>query len=186
MKWLGRLLRGFRAGEAHLAWNDTAADAPASMSLASPSFEHGGAIPQRHAGPGVGDNISPELAWSGVPAAAMELLLFVEDPDAPLPRPFVHAVVAGIDPTTSSFAEGRLSVADEPAGGLVFGKGTFGKRMYSGPRPVPGHGPHRYVFQIFALDRRLELKEAPSRSDVLRAIRGAVIARGRLDGIYER
>src|SRR4051812_41288959 len=85
---LGRLLRGIHAGEKHLAWNDPAVrGAPASIVLTSPSFEAGSCIPKRHAGKGVGENVSPPLSWSGVPPHAAELLVIVEDPDAPLPRP---------------------------------------------------------------------------------------------------
>jgi hypothetical protein len=58
--------------------------------LSSPSFAGGCPIPRRHAGKGVGDDISPALAWSGVPGETAEILLLIDDPDAPLPRPFVH------------------------------------------------------------------------------------------------
>jgi phosphatidylethanolamine-binding protein (PEBP) family uncharacterized protein len=55
-----------------------------------------------------------------------------------------------------------------------------------GPRPVRGHGPHRYVFQLFALSRPIAVGERPDRAEVLAAMRGAVIARGKLTGTYER
>ncbi|HWL89168.1 MAG TPA: YbhB/YbcL family Raf kinase inhibitor-like protein [Polyangiaceae bacterium] len=185
----GRMLRRVRAGEKHLTWNDpSASDAPASIALVSPTFEPGGFIPLRHAGKGVGENVSPALSWSGVPRETEELVLIVEDPDAPLPRPFVHAVVTGILPAMTALAEGRLSgaLAAAPADDLALGKNTFGKTSYGGPRPVPGHGPHTYVFQLFALDRRLSFAAVPSRRDVVRQMRGSVVARGRLDGLYER
>jgi hypothetical protein len=57
---------------------------------------------------------------------------------------------------------------------------------YAGPRPVKGHGPHIYAFQLFAVDRPLALGPSFGRRDVLEAMRGIVTARGRLDGTYER
>jgi Raf kinase inhibitor-like YbhB/YbcL family protein len=185
-RWLGHVLRGIRAGEKYLAWNEvaTAPGAPATIDIASPAFATGAVIPPRFGGKGVGDNVSPALSWSGVPSEARELVLIVEDPDAPLPRPFVHAVVFAIPPGTPSIGEGGLSA--NPEAGIVLGKNTFGKTEYGGPRPIPGHGPHAYVFQIFALDRHLSFASLPSRRDIVRQMRGAVIGRGRLDGIFER
>jgi phosphatidylethanolamine-binding protein (PEBP) family uncharacterized protein len=80
-------------------WHRPAADsAPDVITLTSKAFTDGAPIPQRNAGKGVGDDISPQLQWSGVPASTVELVLIVEDPDVPLPRPIVHCLVTGIDP----------------------------------------------------------------------------------------
>jgi Raf kinase inhibitor-like YbhB/YbcL family protein len=185
---LGRLLRGVRAGESHLVWND-AVSAIADMAittlmLMSPAFEAGGAIPPRHAGKGVGDNISPALTWSGVPTGAKELVVVVEDPDAPLPRPFVHAIAFAISPSLTTLPEGALSLPAPTT--LSLGKNSWGGTRYAGPRPIPGHGPHAYVFQIFATSRPLSLAAGSSRRQLVAAMRGTVIARGRLNGFYER
>ena len=192
---VGRLLKNVHAGEKHLAWNDVmepGGSAPSILSVTSTSFEPETTVPMRHAGEGVGSNVSPPLAWSGVAAGAVEIVLIVEDTGAPTPRPIVHCLVYGIDPKTTSIGEGRLSTgatrgADTTSGGeLFFGKNTMGKTEYSGPRPIPSHGVHTYVFQVFALSRRLSFANTPSRSDLVAAMKGAVIARGRLDGTYER
>lgn len=182
---VGRLLRGVRAGERHLSWNHPAMrGVPETLVLQSASFAAGGSLPQRCAGQGVGDNVSPALAWSGVPAGTQELLLTFEDEGAPLPRPVVHLVVLGIDPSHPGFGEGAL------ANGLVaparFGIGSFGRLGYAGPRPVPGHGPHRYVFQLFALGRKLDFDRPPKRAAILERATGSVLARGRLVGLFER
>jgi Raf kinase inhibitor-like YbhB/YbcL family protein len=190
MRALGRLLRGFRAGEAHLAWNDVVlpARAPVPLALRSAAFADGAPIPQRHAGSGVGDDVSPPLEWTGLPATTRELAIVVEDPSAPIPRPFVHAVVYGIAPSVRAIAEGALSppAAAGPHEGFAVGKNSLGRRVYMGPRPVPGHGSHDYVFQIFALDRPLGFAKPPSRGELVRAMAGAVVGRGRLVGTYER
>lgn len=182
---IGRALRGIRAGDRHLAWNMPAlADAPDTIAISSSAFAAGAPIPARHAGIGAGDNISPPLAWSGVPRQAAELVLFIEDPDAPLPRPVVHVLATGIAPLWQGLPEGALSLPGDP--GLRLGRGSFGRRGYAGPRPVRGHGPHRYIFQIVAIDRPLVLDAAPDRVAVLAMIAGHVLARGRLVGTYER
>lgn len=185
---IGRLLRPVRAGEKHLACNDPAAhDAPEAITLSSPGFASGGAMPQRYAGQGVGDNVSPPLDWSDVPAAAQELVLIVEDESVPLPRPLVHVLVRGIAPDATGLSEGALSdrgLLTQAA--LVLGTNSLRRPAYAGPRPIPGHGPHTYVFQLFALDRPLALGPPFGRAQLLAAMGGHVIARGRLDGTYQR
>ncbi len=91
---LGTLLRGARADEKYLAFNDPRfAAAPATISLTSSAFVTGSPMPKRYAGPGIGDNISPPLGWTDLPAATRELVLIMQDPDAPLPRPVTHVAV---------------------------------------------------------------------------------------------
>lgn len=183
MRFIGRLLRTVHAGDAHLAWQHPQLQSEASLSLTSSAFADGAAMsaPQAAAATG-GENRSPPLAWSGVPATALQLALIVEDPDAPLPRPVVHAVIAGIDPQLDGLAEDALRAPST----LKLGKAFLGRIGYSGPAPVPGHGPHRYLFQLFALDRRLSLPAAPTRAQLVAAMAGHVVARGRLVGCYER
>ena len=186
MSFLGRMLRGVRAGERGLLWNSEAGrDAPASIELVSDAFESGAPIPRRYAGDGVGENLSPPLAWRNIPRGTAELALVIEDPDAPLPRPFVHAVVTAIPPEVTQISEGVLVEGLKHPG--VFGKGTGGGRGYRGPRPVRDHGPHTYVFQLFALAAPLPGDRASlSRAQLAKAMAGIVLTRGRLDGTYER
>ena len=182
---LGTLLRGVRADEKYLAFNDPRfAVVPASLSLTSSVFTKGAPIPQRYAGVGVGHNISPPLGWGDLPATTRELALIVQDPDAPLPRPVTHVAVTGIPIGWTGLAEGALTPDAEPP--LAFARGTFGRIGYSGPRPVLGHGRHRYVFQIFALSRKLALPPQPKLDLVLAQIAETILARGALIGTYER
>jgi Raf kinase inhibitor-like YbhB/YbcL family protein len=182
---LGRLLRSFRAGPRHLARNHPALRAiPDSIRLQSASFASGGAMPRRCAGSGVGDNISPSLAWSGVPSATEELVLIMEDPDAPLRKPVVHMIALGIAPTRTWFPEGALSQAAN--GDVRFGIGSFNRQGYQGPRPVPGHGPHHYLLQMLALRKPLLFKEPPKLEAVLAAVDGSVLACGQIVGLFER
>jgi Raf kinase inhibitor-like YbhB/YbcL family protein len=180
----GRLLRGVRAGEQHLAWSHPCARAaPATLIVTSEQLVAGGPIALRHAGHGVGDNKSPSLCWSAPPTGTREIVLVIEDRDAPLPRPFVHLIAYGIDPDARSLPESALAASSQT---VRFGRNTFGGFGYDGPRALGGHGPHRYVFEMFAIANRLSFPKPPSRSMLLAAMEGAVLARGRLDGILER
>ncbi|HEX2284234.1 MAG TPA: YbhB/YbcL family Raf kinase inhibitor-like protein [Mycobacterium sp.] len=179
MQLIGKLLKRFRAGERRspLAGPDYAgAD---TIDVTSPAFADAGAIPQKHAGKGVGDNVSPPLRWSGVPAPTKQLALVIDDIDVPGPKPLMHTI-ALIEADSRGLAEGELK------------PGTPGVRMikafsdsYFGPAPIPGHGPHHYRFQLFALDERVP-DEVTDRKAFLAAIAGHVLARGVLTGTYER
>ena len=185
MSFVGRLLRSIRAGETHLASNHPSVRrATESLKLSSDTFGPTGSMPVRCAGRGVGDNVSPQLSWDGAPEDTQELVLIIEDPSAPPPRPFVHAVVTGIPASMKSLAEGALNATNEAH--VTMGLNSLHQRAYLGPRPVPGHGPHDYVFQLFALRRQLPEANRSTKGRVLRIIDGLVVARGRLTGTYER
>ncbi len=184
-RFLGVLLRGRRAGAAHLLGHELPAEpGEVPLQLHSTAFTAGSTIPQRYAGEGVGDNVSPPLRWSQPPQGTVELVLVMEDPDAPLRRPFVHLIAAGIDPFVTGFTEGIL--CSEGAATCLLGLTTFRQLGYSGPRALPGHGPHRYVFQLFALGERSGLARGAQRSELVAALHGKLLARGTLEGTFER
>lgn len=185
---LGRLLKNVHAGEAKLAFHAAQTSASAALRVTSTAFANEGRIPARYT-PSA-ENISPPLAWDGAPADTRSALLIIEDPDAPLPFPFVYGIVYGL-PAEGSLAEGAISdrnSAPEPAAADTFrvGRCTMGPAAYRGPRPVEDHGPHRYCFEFFALDCMLGFNVRPKRTEVLRAVEGHVLAKGILVGTYER
>jgi Raf kinase inhibitor-like YbhB/YbcL family protein len=182
----GRLLRGVRAGEEKLLWNHPAVrSAPETLILSSPSFQDGGVMLTQYAARRIGgEDQSPPLTWSNVPDNTVELVLVMEDPDAPLPVPSVHLLVAGISPHVGKMAEGGFnSSVSSPT---HFGKWWLGKAAYRGPMPPSSHGPHRYVFQMFALEQALGLDAGFHKQALLRELDGKVLARGRLTGVFER
>ncbi|TDW23946.1 YbhB/YbcL family Raf kinase inhibitor-like protein [Kribbella kalugense] len=178
-----------RRGDAALAWNSPNLAGPETLSLSSSDFDHEGIIPLVHASTRVGgEDVSPALTWSSVPTGTAQLLLVVEDPDAPTPLPFIHCV-ALLDASATSLAQGALD-AGNPAAGVRVLRAGIGSG-YFGPAPPKSHGAHRYVFQLFALadpltegPRGPALENAKPR-DVL-ASAGGVLARARYDGFYER
>ncbi|MDR3461563.1 MAG: YbhB/YbcL family Raf kinase inhibitor-like protein [Beijerinckiaceae bacterium] len=181
-KLLGKLLRNVHAGESKLFRSGF--KAPFSIVLQSPAFDAGAFIPSRYRGEGIGKNISPPLTWSDAPAGTLAFAVVIEDPDVPLPWPFVHALAYWPAALLSELPEGALSGI--PLKGLHRGVNTSGKWRYVGPRPLPGHGLHRYVFQLFALDIEPDLPAPFKRRALAKALRGHVLAIGQMTGVCER
>ena len=149
--------------------------ARARVALTSPAFADGATIPERYTCSGAGE--SPPLAWAGVPAAAKELALLVEDPDA---GRFTHWTVLAIPPSDHGAPAGR------PPRGGVEAENSFGKDGWGGPCPPGGDDPHRYVFTLYALDAPLGLGAGASPDAVRRAIAAHALARGTLTGRFGR
>jgi Raf kinase inhibitor-like YbhB/YbcL family protein len=151
------------------------------MSLVSEVFVEAGHIPARYTADG--KNESPPLLWAKAPSAALSLALLVEDPDAGTPAPFLHWLVYGISPLRQRLPPGI------PPFGVDFieqGLNSTLRRGYTGFAPPRGDRPHRYVFELFALDTPLPVPAGAGRSRVLRAMRGHVCAYGELMGTYAR
>ncbi|WFE54947.1 YbhB/YbcL family Raf kinase inhibitor-like protein [Micromonospora sp. WMMD1155] len=180
---IGRLLRGVRAGERRSVARHPALQSSETVVLDSPAFAPGSPIPTRHAGEGVGDNLSPALAWSHVPAGTRQLLLIFEDLDVPLRKPLLHTV-ALLDAALPGLSEGQLN---KPGEGVRFLPAAFGRTGYAGPRPIPGHGTHTYRFLLYALDRPIA-DDLPTASveALLAQASGHVLAAGQLAGTYRR
>jgi Raf kinase inhibitor-like YbhB/YbcL family protein len=150
-----------------------------ALTLTSPGFSNGEHIPRQYTCDG--EDMSPELRWQGAPAETESFALTMHDPDAPR-GDFTHWVLFDIQPNVGGVPEGAAPDAvGEP------GTNDFGKEGYSGPCPPPGHGRHRYFFNLYALDqRRLGLGRGARRAEVEAAVRGHVLAQAQLMGIYER
>ena len=185
MALLGKLLKNKRAGEDHLAWNAPNLAGPDTLTLTSPDFAHETTMPIVHVGKWFGgQDLSPALTWSGAPDGTAQYLLMVEDPDVPMSRPAVHCA-ALLAPALTALPQGALA-ADSPADGVQLLRSTVG-RGYRGPGPIKGHGPHRYVFELFALADAVSAPDlASAKPRTLIGGAGPVLARARLDGIYER
>ncbi len=177
--------RNRRAGLDAIVWAREDLRAPESFELSSSAFAHQTPIPDRHRGRLLGPNVSPELSWTAPPEGTVSLLLVVQDPDVPIGKPATHALAAGIDPRLGGIPEGGLA-HKSPVAGLAHGRGPLGRRSWGGPMPPRGHGPHTYVFQLFALDYEPELASGFSLAAAQKAMAGHLVARARLDGTYER
>jgi Raf kinase inhibitor-like YbhB/YbcL family protein len=145
------------------------------MELTSSAFAGGQPIPSRHSCEA--EDLSPELAWTGVPAATLSLALVVDDPDAPAGT-FTHWLAWGIDP-----GAGRLGEGAHPP---FEGRNDFGTVGYRGPCPPPGHGPHRYCFRLNALESELGLGAGANREELERLLEGQLLESAELVGSYGR
>jgi Raf kinase inhibitor-like YbhB/YbcL family protein len=151
----------------------------------SRSFTEGQPIPARHTGDG--DDLSPELKWSGLPKGTLELALIVDDPDAPRPEPWVHWVIYKIPADATGLPEGLPADATlkSPAGALQ-GKNSWGTIGYRGPAPPKGHGRHHYHFKLYALDTPLAVGPGLDKAQLMAAMSGHVLSHAELVGTYER
>ncbi len=159
-----------------------------TLQLTSSAFAQGHAIPKKYTGEG--EDVSPPLAWSGVPAGTKELALICDDPDAPTPEPWVHWVIYKLPAGAKGLPEGipRKPRLKDPPGALQ-GKNSWPAAEatgYRGPMPPRGHGIHHYYFKLYALDCELEAPPGLEKKQLLEKIEGHVLAEGVLMGSYER
>ncbi len=182
---IGRALKAVRPGMETLVSQDPAFSAvPDIIALTSSAFQPDGEIPVRYTEDG--DKLSPPLEWVGVPPEAQALVLLVEDADSPTFRPLVHAILGELAPIDGGLAEGALPAQHSGEERFGMGRNSFLHTSWLPPDPPRGHGPHRYAFQIFALDQPPSFEKPPGRSALLAALRGHVIARGMMVGTYAR
>jgi Raf kinase inhibitor-like YbhB/YbcL family protein len=158
----------------------------APIRIESAAFVPGGRIPERFAK--ADTNISPPLAWTAGHEGTREFLIVCEDPDAPRLEPYIHWILFQIPAEVLELPEGIPAHAAPKFNGKEArqAKNSAGTVGYSGPHPPQGHGIHHYHFQIFALDRAVSLSEAPSRQELLSAVRGHVTGMGVMIGTYRR
>jgi hypothetical protein len=163
-------------------------DAVGSLVVTSATFADGATVPpsMRFDGMGVGGgNRSPQLSWSDGPPGTKSYAVTLYDPDAPTTVGWWHWLLFDIDPAIRSLAEGAGAPGNQPAGS-VLGYTDFGAPGYGGMAPPPGDPPHRYVVNVYAVDKQLGLPEAATGAYLMFALRGSVLAHGKLVGLYGR
>lgn len=148
----------------------------ASLKLGSSSFSNGDKIPSQYGYKN--ENKSPPLEISGTPSNAKSLALVMDDPDAmkPAGKVWVHWVLWNIDPSTSKIDENSI-----PSDSLE-GKTDFDKIGYGGPAPPDKE--HTYVFKLYALDSKLDLKKGATKPELESAMKGHIIEEAKLEGKF--
>lgn len=124
------------------------AEAASTFVLTSDAFSNGGTMPHKYSYDSygcTGDDVSPQLGWSGAPKGTKSFALTVFDPDARKGKGWWHWVLYGIPAATASLVSGVHAAGTE-------GTTSFGKPGYGGPCPPPGDAPHHYLFTLYALD----------------------------------
>jgi hypothetical protein len=152
------------------------------MQISSSAFSNTAPIPLKYTCDG--QDTSPPLSWSGMPAGTRSLVLIVDDPDAPDPAAprmtWVHWLLYNLPPTSQGLSEG---VRQLPAGAGE-GVNDWGRTGYGGPCPPIGR--HRYFHKLYALDITLPDLGRPTKAALEKAMRGHVLAHDELVGTYQR
>ena len=149
-----------------------------SLQLSSEAFAHGGTIPMPYTCEG--KDISPPLAWSGTPHDTRSLALIVSDPDAPRGT-WYHWLIYEIPPKLSRLSE---DTGPKAVSAIEPGLNSWQRIGYGGPCPPSGR--HRYVFHLYALDRKLDLPRAPRAAELRQAMQGHVLGEAKLIGTYAK
>ena len=152
-----------------------------TISLTSDAFTDGEAIPRLHSCQG--EDVSPPLRWSGVPDGAKSLALILDDPDAS-EGTWVHWVLFSLPPDITGLPEGVPNIAVIPEG-ATNGTNDYDTLGYGGPCLWGERDPHRFLFQLYALDNDPGLQSSATKADLFKAIDGHILAAGRLTGSYK-
>ncbi|QUC64496.1 YbhB/YbcL family Raf kinase inhibitor-like protein [Nitrosopumilus sp. K4] len=144
--------------------------------LESDSFENGSTIPRKYGYKN--GNSSPPLKISGVPENTQSLALIMDDPDAmgAVGKIWVHWVIWNIEPSTKEIKENSI-----PSGSIE-GKTDFNEIGYGGPAPPDKE--HTYIFKLYALDEKLNLKEGSTKNQVEEAMKNHILSETKLEGKY--
>ena len=186
MRWLGQMLRPLRPGVDALTGAKVARRVKQRLHVTSDAFTEGDAIPAECSADGQGK--FPGISWSGLPDGTKSVALLVEDADIPFVQTVTHLIVHSIPPEITQIEPGAVSKSMRTPSphGWSTGRNFLGAAGWTPPAPPPGHGAHRYAFQVFALDAVPTFSHRPGRSSLMRRIRSHIIAQGTLIGTYKR
>ena len=159
---------------------------PSKFKLMSSAYTEGSMIPTQYscADPNAA---SPALQWSNPPAATMSFAVILHDTDAAPNKgtmDVTHWIFWNIAANSTSVA-GNVKPDSSPDG-IVQGKNVRNVNGYQPPCPPPGATPHHYVFELYALDTKLDLPAGTSRADLLKAMDGHVIGKATYVGLFGR
>lgn len=184
-EFVGHALRDRRAGLEHCMSRELPATvAMGALTVGSTAFGDHSPLPAKYTADG--DGTSPPLQWTGLPQGTTSVVLVVEDADSPTPHPLVHALVVDLPAHDGALEEGALDDVLKLAPPAHLGRNSYMATKWLPPDPPPGHGTHRYVFQVFALGAGEPLGEHAGRDKVQHAVRERAIACGSLVATYER
>lgn len=148
--------------------------AESGMQIISPAFAEGGTIPDQYTCRG--DNVSPPLNFFNVPDGAQSLALIMHDPDAPV-GDYTHWLIWDMPASTETIASNRLPV------GASQGMNDNDQISYMGPCPPNGTGTHRYIFELYALGRTVDLESGSSRAQLTQSMEGNILASATITGV---
>ena len=162
--------------------NDKKAESSTNLNItvSSDAFQEGEMIPKKYTCDG--EDVSPSVSWTGLPAETKSVVLVCDDPDAPGDT-WVHWILYNLPPNSGGLPEG-VPPAEMLDGGGNHGINSWNRYGYGGP--CPPSGVHRYFFKIYALDTVLDIDARATEKNVLQAMEGHILIQGQLMGKYSR
>jgi Raf kinase inhibitor-like YbhB/YbcL family protein len=182
---LGSLLT-LGMGSAAAQQQQAPAAPPSKFKLMSSAYSEGSMIPTQYscADPNAS---SPALQWSNPPAGALNFAVILHDTDAAPAKgtmDVTHWIFWNIPASSTMVAAGVKP--DSSPDGIVQGKNVRNVNGFQPPCPPPGATPHHYIFELYALDAKLDLPAGSTRADLLKAMDGHVIGKATYVGLFGR
>jgi Raf kinase inhibitor-like YbhB/YbcL family protein len=146
--------------------------------MQSTAFEDGGIVPQKYAGRG---GVIPDFKFSNAPEGTVAYAIILHDVDVAIgggTGDVLHWVAWNIPAEANGIPEGKLPE------GSVNGKNMMGANAYMGPGAPAGPRYHHYIFELYALNAKLDLPETASRDELLAAMKGKTVAKAAYVGRY--
>jgi Raf kinase inhibitor-like YbhB/YbcL family protein len=159
---------------------------PSKFKMTTSAYSDGDWIPVQYTC-GVSDAVSPGVEWSDAPQGTMSFALIFHDTDAGPGKgamDVAHWILWNIPAPAIQLATGLQP--DTSPDGILQGKNFRGVNGYQPPCPPPGSRPHHYIFELYALDTKLDLPAGSSRPDLLRAMDGHVLGKASIVGIFRQ
>jgi Raf kinase inhibitor-like YbhB/YbcL family protein len=162
---------------------------PKSLKVSSASFSDGGTLTTKQVFNGFGcegENLSPQVSWSGVAKEAKSLALTLYDPDAPTGSGWWHWTLVNLPTSLTSLTEGASTAGNLPSGSIQ-GRTDYGTAQFGGACPPVGDKPHRYVLTVYALDvEKIDVSSESSGALVGYYLNAHAVQRGVITGMYGR
>lgn len=182
--FIGRSFKHKRAGEVHsLYFDHSSQNIKESIAISSSDFENNGFLKIHNTNDG--DGKFPKIIWRDYPKSTKSFMIIVEDLDSPTLTPLLHLIALGIPPTMISICHDDLIIAHQDHR-FHIGRNSMMKRDWMPPDPPPGHGPHRYFFEIYALDTIPKSNFKFTRSAIKDLLKDHGVGKGSITGIYQR
>jgi len=158
---------------------------PPMIHISIADFADGGRVPNKYTCAASPTSPSPAMTWSGAPATTQSYVVILHDPDPVINgsiNDVLHWAIFDIPAEAKGLPEGVK--AGEQADGSRQINNIAGNPVYMGPCAPPGHGDHHYTFEVYALNAKLGLPASTSRTDLMNAMNGKVVAKGVYIGIF--
>lgn len=159
---------------------------PAPLAVTVTGYADGAVMPSKLGCAAGNTAVSPAISWTGAPAGTMDFAIIFHDTDVALPtgEDVLHWAIFNIPGTSTGLPENVAKTATLPDGSVQINN-IAGMSGFFGPCPPPPT-IHHYIFEIYALDQKLDLRSSASRADLLKAMQGHIRAKGTYVGTYHQ